>query len=126
GQYCTAFIRSPEPLLMASNPVPANKATGVVDLVFQWTPGMTAVTHDVYVGTNPDITEADYKTTMPAAMYYHFEGFEPGVTYYWRIDEVDAAGAKFTGKVWSFTAMANTASAPSPADGATGVGVTPT
>jgi len=118
GDVLTALIRNPEPLFMAQNPKPADKAIEVVDLVFEWTAGLTAVTHDIYVGSSAELTAADYKMTMPAPMYYHLEGLQPGKTYYWRVDEVDAAGVKYPGKVWSFTAMPLEANTPSPADGA--------
>jgi hypothetical protein len=118
GQYLTALIRDPEPLFAAQKPKPADKAIEVVDLVFEWTAGLTAATHEVYVGTSAELTAADYKMTMPAPMYYHMEGLQPGKMYYWRVDEVDAAGVKYPGTVWSFTAMPLEANTPSPADGA--------
>jgi hypothetical protein len=126
GQYCTAFLRDPEPLLMAQNPKPADKAVDVTNPLFEWTGGITAVTHDIYFGTTPELTDADYQTTMPAPMYYHMGTMEPGVTYYWRVDQIDAAGDKFPGKVWSFTVMPLTAHAPVPADAAKDVAVLPT
>jgi len=51
-------------------------------------------------------------------MYYHAVGFEPGVTYYWRVDEIEANGTVHNGDVWSFTAIRLQASEPVPADGA--------
>jgi hypothetical protein len=126
GQYCTAFIRTPEPLLMAQSPKPADKAVDVVSPMFEWTPGITAVAHEIFFGTTPELTVADQKPALPAAMYYHFDTLEPGKTYYWRIDEIDAAGAKFPGYVWSFTVMPLTAHAPVPADATKDIAVIPT
>jgi hypothetical protein len=54
-------------------------------------------------------------------MYFHIAGLTPGTTYYWRVDETDAAGVKTVGDVWSFTVTALTAHAPTPADQATDV-----
>ncbi len=51
-------------------------------------------------------------------MYWHGPGLEPGTTYYWRVDEIDAAGNVATGRVWSFVAASLTAYRPQPADGA--------
>ena len=34
--------------------------------LFEWTAGITAVTHDVYFGTTPELTAADHKMAMPA------------------------------------------------------------
>jgi hypothetical protein len=118
GTYLTAFIRDPEPLLKASNPDPANGAVDVTSPLFQWTAGVNAVMHDVYFGTNPTPDAAEYKGPMPMTMYFSLDPLTPGTTYYWRIDEVDAAGAKTTGDVWSFTVMPLTAHAPSPVNGA--------
>jgi hypothetical protein len=47
------------------------------------------------------------------------QGLQPGTTYYWRVDEIDAAGAVQAGDVWSFVAQALTAYHPTPSDGAT-------
>jgi len=118
GTYLTALIRDPEPLLQASAPDPANGAVDVTSPLFQWTAGATGVMHDVYFGTNPNPGPADLVGVQPFAMYFHVAGLTPGATYYWRVDETDAAGVKYTGKVWSFTVMALTAHAPSPANGA--------
>jgi len=127
GKYCTAFLRSPEPLFMAQNPKPADKAVDVVASTFEWTAGMNAVNHEVFLGTTPVLTAADQKPALPGvAMYYHFDTLEPGKTYYWRVDEIDAAGNKYPGNTWSFTVMPMTAHAPTPADGAKDVAVKPT
>jgi hypothetical protein len=59
-------------------------------------------------------------------MYFHQGVLEPGVTYYWRIDEVDAEGNKTTGQVWSFTTLPLEAHFPVPDDGAEDISVQPT
>jgi hypothetical protein len=59
------------------------------------------------------------------AMLYYVQGLQPGTTYYWRVDEIDAAGAVTTGDVWSFVAQALTAYHPTPANGAVGAAQTP-
>jgi hypothetical protein len=51
-------------------------------------------------------------------MYFHVSGFEPGVTYSWRVDEIDAAGTVYPGDLWRFTTAPLTAYQPSPWDGA--------
>jgi hypothetical protein len=103
----------------AKNPDPADGATGVTMPMLQWTPGDSAVSHNIYFGTSPELGAADLAMLgQPVALYFHALGIEPGVTYYWRVDEVDAAGVVCTGTVWSFTALPLTASAPQPADDA--------
>ena len=64
GQYLTAFIRSPEPLFKAQNPDPANGKTEVTSPLFQWTAGVTAVMHEVYMGTNPTPGAAEFMGRM--------------------------------------------------------------
>jgi hypothetical protein len=123
GKYLAAFIRDPEPLFKAQNPDPANGATEITSPLFQWTAGVGAVMHEVYFGTSPDLGAADDRGPAPVAMYFHIPGLTPGTTYYWRVDETDAAGVTTQGDVWSFTAMPLTAHAPTPADQATDVKV---
>ncbi|MCL5281240.1 MAG: PA14 domain-containing protein [Planctomycetes bacterium] len=101
-------------------PKPANKAQGVTMPLLQWTPGDMAQFEDVYVGTSPDLTEADRSSThQPAVlkMNYYAKGLVPGTTYYWRVDDIDSAGKVYTGNVWSFTASPLSAYSPSPRDG---------
>ncbi len=103
----------------ASVPNPADGATGVSMALFGWTKGDGAILHDIYFGTSPDLTEANLVAkNQPFAMYYHVPGLEPGVTYYWRVDEVDAAGVVSAGPVWSFASPSQKAFGPSPKNSA--------
>jgi hypothetical protein len=100
---------------IAKLPSPQEQTTDVVrDVVLGWTAGDYAATHDVYLGTSfEDVNEAS--TSDPrgvlvgqgeAATTFDPEGLlEYGQTYYWRIDEVNAAPdyTTFKGEVWSFT-----------------------
>jgi len=102
----------------AMDPNPADGGTGGPAPLLQWTKGFTAVYHDVYFGTNPDLGPDDYMDRMPFPMYWHIPGLTPGTTYYWRIDEVEADGTTtYTGDVWSFLAAPYTAYNPGPANG---------
>ncbi len=82
----------------ASKPNPADGAMGVnttVDL--SWTAGDYATSHDVYFGTSsppPFIGNQSSTIFDPGTMAY-------STRYYWRIDEIGAAG-KTNGLVWSF------------------------
>ncbi len=113
----------------ATAPDPADGALAVTMAVFEWTKGTGAVLHNVYLGTTPDLTEADlvaarHKTT---SFYYSAGQLESGATYYWRVDEILADGVTVvTGDVWCFTMQAVTAYYPSPTDGAADVGLAPT
>jgi hypothetical protein len=102
----------------ASEPNPANGAIGVGTPLLQWRKGDTAVFHNVYVGTTPDLTEANLVgKSQPFALYYHVAGLTPGATYYWRVDEVEADMTTVrTGDVWTFVAQDVKAYYPTPAD----------
>jgi len=94
-------------------PSPEDAATDVPrDVAMGWKAGMDATAHDVYFGTvladvndahrpNPlDVlaSKAQGATTFDPAGVLEF-----GQTYYWRVDEVNAAGTILKGEVWSFT-----------------------
>jgi hypothetical protein len=112
----------------AKNPNPADGAAGVQTPLLRWEAGYKGVMHEVYVGTSPNLGPNDLAgARSPLAMLYYVAGFQPGVTYYWRVDEIEADGVTVnTGNVWSFTAQALTAYLPDPADGATDASVAPT
>jgi hypothetical protein len=103
----------------ASAPQPADGATNVNMPLLQWSPSSFALFHNVYLGTTPTLTEANLVGNKQMfTMLYYVQGLEPGATYYWRVDEVEADGAIRTGDVWRFTATPKTAWAPKPGDGA--------
>ena len=99
----------------AGSPQPQNEAIDVTqDAVLSWAPGGFAATHDVYFGTSAtDVNAADRANPMGVLVRqdqvgtnYDPEGLlEFGQTYYWRIDEVNAApdNTIFKGDLWSFT-----------------------
>jgi hypothetical protein len=93
----------------ATSPYPANTAVDVQQAVtLRWAPGDQAASHDIYFGSDKDAVAAG---TTPAARQGREELiWNPGVlewgqTYYWRVDEVNAAEADspWKGVVWSFT-----------------------
>jgi len=97
--------------LKAYNPQPEDGAREVGGSSLAWTAGDTAAFHDVYLGMNSDLTEADLVATLPLSdtWYWATPGFAPGIRYYWRVDEIEQDGlTRRTGDLWSFRA------APSP------------
>jgi hypothetical protein len=84
----------------------------------KWTAGEDAVSHAVYLGADPNLTEADLQEQTDFEFYLHAEDIVPGQTYYWRVDEIQADGTTVTGNVWSFTAAMVEAYDPRPRDGA--------
>ncbi|MHC4740183.1 MAG: LamG-like jellyroll fold domain-containing protein, partial [Planctomycetota bacterium] len=115
----TTIVAAPA---QAASPSPANAATNVdINANLSWSAGSGATSHDVYFGTSsPGAFQGNQAATT----------FEPGTmandtTYYWRIDEVNAAGTT-TGTVWNFTTIVAApaqASNPSPANTATDVDI---
>jgi hypothetical protein len=89
----------------ATNPSPADSATDVsIDADLSWTEGTDSTSSDVYFGTDSTPDSGEFQGNQTATT------FDPGTmandtTYYWRIDEVNAAGTT-TGNVWSFTTVA--------------------
>ncbi len=115
------------PVIRAWSPDPADGAVDVTLPLLQWKSAGAGLLHDVYFGTTPELTETNRIVShLPILIHYYGPGIEPGVTYYWRVDEVDGAGTIFPGNVWSFTAMPLAAHFPEPADGAENVLLTPT
>ncbi len=111
----------------ANTPSPADGALGVFMPLLSWSKGDDAVLHNVYFGKTPDLTQASLVSpNLPVTMYYNVAGLEPGVTYYWRVDEVDAAGKVTTGPVWSFVAQDVKAYVPTPVNNDVDVSLAPT
>jgi len=101
-----------------------------------WSPGVLAVSHDVYIGDNFDAVNegaegtfiGNQATTFAVVGFPGFafpDGLVPGTTYYWRIDEVNDAepNSPWKGDIWSFSVPPKTGYAPDPADGAESVDV---
>lgn len=105
--------------LKARDPSPPDGAEGIATPLFQWTAGETAEFHDVYFGTKLIPGDAEFIGRQPFTIHWLAPGLNPGTTYYWRIDEVEADKTTIhTGDVWSFTTLALTASNPNPSNGA--------
>jgi hypothetical protein len=117
-------------VVWAASPNPQAGATGVIPTgTLRWRGTPWAVEYDVYFGEEePAVANA---TTDSEAIYvgrYAAETttYEPGdlglgVTYYWRVDEVEAdSNIVWKGPVWSFTVM-DAIGSPDPADGASDV-----
>ncbi|RPI53996.1 MAG: hypothetical protein EHM56_06665, partial [Chloroflexi bacterium] len=98
----------------ARYPSPADERTDLLrdGVVLSWTPGPWAAKHDVYLGTSlADVTAAG-RTDPRGVLVSQAQDantFDPGrlafgQTYYWRIDEVNAApdNTIYAGRVWSF------------------------
>jgi hypothetical protein len=124
-------------LSRAMNPDPADG--DIIEdtwINLRWVPGDFAVSHDVYLGENFDDvndgaegtfignqTESNLVIGFPGFPYP--DGLVNGMTYFWRIDEVNDAepNSPWKGNVWSFGIPPKTAYQPEPADGADSIDV---
>ncbi|MFC1766311.1 LamG domain-containing protein, partial [Planctomycetota bacterium] len=112
--------------LTAFDPIPADGSKDVDSFAntLSWSPGETANQHKVYINTDPNLgPEQLYATTTEATVTYEeffgldIASFDFGVTYYWRVDEVEADGTTIhEGPLWSFTTGAIKATIPNPVD----------
>ena len=117
------FTLNPPAPGAAASPSPANAATGVsIATALSWTAGLNASSYDVYFGTVAPPPFAGNTTATT---------FNPGAlvgetTYFWRVESRNATGT-LSSQTWSFTTQIVLAApaAPSPANSAGNVGVTP-
>ncbi|MBL7184880.1 MAG: LamG domain-containing protein [Phycisphaerae bacterium] len=78
----------------------------MTDEQLSWTPGLGAVSHDIYLGTSKaDVTSGAAATSQGNQITLSFDPgpLLPATTYYWRIDEKTSDGTVTSGDVWSFT-----------------------
>jgi hypothetical protein len=100
------MLSSPSTASFATNPSPASGTADVPrDVVLSWTPGIGAISHHIYFGTNQldvatGVGDTDKGTQTETS--YDPGALADGTTYYWRVDEFDGA-TTHTGNVWSFT-----------------------
>jgi hypothetical protein len=126
-----------EPVPFAWRPKPADSAL-IEDTWtnISWSPGDLAVSHDIYIGDDFDAVnegaegtfignQADTFIVVGFPGFPYPDGLVPGVTYYWRIDEVNDTepNSPWKGNIWSFSVPPKTAYFPDPADEAEGVSV---
>jgi hypothetical protein len=111
--YCAVM----PPMLLAKSPSPTDKATEVRrEGTLSWTPAAGVKVQDVYFGTNFDsVNNAGRANPMGVlvSQAQDANAYDPpgslalGQTYYWRIDEVEAATSTiYKGNVWSFATEA--------------------
>ena len=111
------YMLGTKPRLQAFLPSPSDGQIEVArDASLSWKAGGKAVSHDVYLGTNPDdvneataddprdvlVSAAQAETTFQPADLLDY-----GVTYYWRVDEVNDLdpNSPWKGDVWSFEVL---------------------
>lgn len=108
----TLIIEFVAPLSFA--PTPADGAIEVDSDTLEWNAGSNAVSHNVYLSADEIIDETDLVAETSIALVA--AALDPGATYYWRVDDVDADGVVTEGEVWTFATLALEAHFPAPAD----------
>jgi len=118
------------PVTKARRPQPATgtmQSETTVNL--SWLPGGYAASHDVYLSDS--LVEVDAAASSdpmgPGEVYkarndansFTVENLTAGVTYYWRVDEVNdlQPDSPWKGDIWSFTVASKSAFQPIPVDG---------
>ncbi|HPC97100.1 MAG TPA: sugar-binding protein [Sedimentisphaerales bacterium] len=103
GQFGLSEVRFLYIPAQAREPRPADGAVEVdPDTILSWRAGRNAVSHEVYLGTDPQsltlVGTADEAAFAPGNLVF-------GNTYYWQIVEVNEADAvpAWAGSVWSFS-----------------------
>lgn len=104
GVFLNALVFDlPNPKTTALDPYPANNDlhadgdNGTIEL--SWTPATSAVKNHVYVGTSENEMKEVAVTTSGK---YTLPDVYSMNTYYWRVDEEDAAGNVYQGELWTF------------------------
>ncbi len=103
GQYGLSEVRFLSIPAQAREPEPADGATDVDPTTsLSWRSGREAISHEVYLGTDPDALPL---VDSVAAASYTPDSLEFGSTYYWQIVEVNEADeiAAWAGDIWSFS-----------------------
>jgi hypothetical protein len=119
--YNKAFTQEEIRRIMIGNPVlawnPKPASDSVIEITragpLSWHPGDNAVQHNVYLGTNQTAVEdADvsditgiYRGPKDVNNYSPPEGFDWGLSYYWRVDEIGVDSTVSKGRVWSFITL---------------------
>jgi hypothetical protein len=90
--------------LQARAPAPANHATDQsLDILLTWRPGREAVSHVVYFSADANAVTNGAAPAQTVTDHAFDPGpLDYGTTYYWRVDEIGAAGT-YPGDLWCFT-----------------------
>ena len=106
-------------LLKAKDPNPADGAIDADTASLEWGAVPSAASYNVYLSTDATIEESELVAETDLTI--HLTALDSGMTYYWKVDAVEADGTVREGNVWSFSTLPLEAHFPSPADCAKGV-----
>ena len=104
---------------IAKHPRPTDGAVSIHPqaVALKWKKGVGAVSHDLYLDTDPLLKARQFQGS-PVDATYQAGTLEPDTTYYWRVDEKGPTGRILAkGDVWSFTTAGKKAHEPDPSNG---------
>jgi len=105
-QYGLSAVRFLYIPTLAREPQPADgQTTASVDVTLSWRAGREAVSHEVYMGTDPS---ALVLTATTQESLYQIADLDYASTYYWQVVEANDAEdpASYAGDIWSFSTPA--------------------
>jgi hypothetical protein len=103
GQFGLSEVRFFYIPVFAREPEPADGAAGVsLTPTLSWRAGREAASHDVYLGTDPNVLTLNTSVTTASC---GLANLNVATTYYWRVGEVNLTESVTTwpGNLWSFT-----------------------
>jgi hypothetical protein len=107
-QYGLSEVRFTYLPVQAREPVPAvGQADVALDVTLDWRSGRRAAAHELYVSTDQAaVVDGTALVDTLGESRYELGGLNFGSTYYWKVNEVNEAGAGFwEGDVWSFSTI---------------------
>jgi hypothetical protein len=95
--------------------------------LLRWTAGQEAVLHNVYLGADPNLTDANLVSRQQGGTWYFSSTpLVAGQRYYWRVDEIEKDGVTLhAGDLWTFVMQDVTAYYPQPVHRATDAPLAP-
>ncbi|MHC4435711.1 MAG: LamG domain-containing protein, partial [Planctomycetota bacterium] len=92
---------NPQSKAIKPQPIDGLIGTQIEGLELSWIPGANATGHKVYMGTSPNTLELLAEVIDSTSILV--PALERGVTYNWRVDEVQPDGSVIIGDVWNFS-----------------------
>ncbi len=102
GQLAELEATPLNPKPIAVRPQPRDGSGGLItdELELRWMPGADVTEHTVYFGTEPD--ELVLLEEVSGSAKAMTPALQTGVTYFWRVDEIQPDGSVAAGDIWSF------------------------
>ena len=122
--FTTVIQLPPAPALVS----PANAAIGVTinPTALTWATSVGATSYQLQVSTTPHFAYTIFDQSGINGASQQVSGLTNNTLYYWRVKAANADGTSDWSTTWTFTTLLAVPTLASPANGATGISVTPT